>query len=581
MFRILGLQLIPFLAASLTIAGQVIWEEFESGPDSFDLEGIQITFYPSSGTYLPMRTKLTDFPVSVNSGVVLDFTEVEDGLIQIPFPEGRQFPFFGEGEGSVTLDEVGRVVFGAATSGVEATTSAHFENRQISLLWSKLASSEGGVIRVHQEEKRFTVTWIGVPEMGSNEPNTAQLELFFDGRIRMSYLGVMLDEAVVGISSGGLTFDPGSDVETDFGLIDPIPLQLNAGDPLFVKAAIPGESDLFGDVIALSGNTLVVGAFREDGSLVAGIPNEMDNSAPDAGAVYVFVRDENGWTQQAYLKASNAEAGDFFGGALSISGDTLIVGARNEGSHAVGINADQNDNSAPRSGAVYVFVRENGVWSQEAYLKASNAESQDFFGISVSLDGDLLAVGASWEAGGTAGVGGDETDNSIPKAGAVYVFARENGVWSQEAYLKSSHPEDDRFGGSVALSGNLIAVGATSEDGGSTGVGGNPLDNSKSGAGAVYLFRKDAGIWAQEAYIKASNSDRGDRFGSSLDLEGTTLIVGSPQEAGGSTGVDGDEADNSKISSGAVYAGTSGTLFGGFWAVSLAVSWFEGFRGRI
>src|SRR5262245_6223338 len=98
--------------------------------------------------------------------------------------------------------------------------------------------------------------------------------------------------------------------------------------------------------------------------------------------------------QQGYLKASNTNANDEFGYLIAFSGDTLVVGAPNEDSNAAGVNGDQTNNSSADSGAVYVFTRTGGVWTQQAYLKASIPNSGDQFGVSVAIDGDTLAVGA-------------------------------------------------------------------------------------------------------------------------------------------------------------------------------------------
>lgn len=149
-------------------------------------------------------------------------------------------------------------------------------------------------------------------------------------------------------------------------------------------------------------------------------------------------------TQQTYLKASNTGAGDFFSTAVALDGDTLVVGAPFEDSIATGVNGNQADNSGSGSGAVYVFVRTNGVWTQQAYLKASNAEAGDNFGKNVALSGDTLAVGAPAEGsaltGVTAGAPNESTtSNGALGSGAVYVFTRTNGVWSQQAYVKASN----------------------------------------------------------------------------------------------------------------------------------------------
>jgi hypothetical protein len=151
----------------------------------------------------------------------------------------------------------------------------------------------------------------------------------------------------------------------------------------------------------------------------------------------------------------------------------------------------QTNNSANGSGAVYVFTSSNGVWSQQAYVKASNTEATDNFGNSVALSGDTLAVGANGEASNGTGVNGStQTDNSAAISGAVYLFTRSNGVWSQQAYVKASNTgANDNFGFSLALSGDTLAVGAAGEGSNGTGVnGGAQADNSATGSGAVYTL---------------------------------------------------------------------------------------------
>ena len=114
----------------------------------------------------------------------------------------------------------------------------------------------------------------------------------------------------------------------------------------------------------------------------------------DQAATYPLTIDPT-ISQQAYLKASNTGAADAFGYSVAISGDTVVVGAIREDSKATGVNGDQTDNSAPGSGAAYVFVRGGGIWSQQAYLKASNTDSGDQFGISLAISGDTVVVGVT------------------------------------------------------------------------------------------------------------------------------------------------------------------------------------------
>jgi hypothetical protein len=333
--------------------------------------------------------------------------------------------------------------------------------------------------------------------------------------------------------------------------------------PTYIKASNSGEGDRFGFSLVLSGdgNTLVVGAINEDSAATGINADAAGNSAGEAGAAYVFVRG-SAWSQQAYLKASNADAGDEFGFSMALNGDssTLVVGAPLEDSGATGINGDQADNSVSESGATYVFTRSGGMWSQQAYLKASNPGKGDRFGTSVALsaDGGTLAVGARNEASAATGVNGNQRSNSSAGAGAVYVFVRSSGGWSQQSYIKPSNTgASDGFAVSVALSGdgNTLVVGAPLEDGAATGMNGNQSDNSAEESGAVYVFQRNRGAWSQQAYVKASNTGASDEFGVhvALSSDGNTLAVGAPGEFSSAKGINGDQADNSAPGAGAAY----------------------------
>jgi hypothetical protein len=181
--------------------------------------------------------------------------------------------------------------------------------------------------------------------------------------------------------------------------------------------------------VALSGDgsTLAVGAYGDDSNEM-GINNGpgTDNSATEAGAVHVFVRNDAVWSQQAYVKASNTGSDDRFGSVVALSGDgnTLAVRAHAEDSNLMGIGGDGADDFANDAGAVYVFGHNGGVWSQRAYVKASNTGPGDFFGISVALSGDgtTLAVGATREDSNDPGVSGDQANDFAVEAGAVYLY---------------------------------------------------------------------------------------------------------------------------------------------------------------
>ncbi|MCP5020231.1 MAG: hypothetical protein GY930_00510 [bacterium] len=258
--------------------------------------------------------------------------------------------------------------------------------------------------------------------------------------------------------------------------------------------------------------------------------------------------------QQAFLKASNTEPTDLFGRAVAVSGDLVIVGAFQEDSNATGVNGDQNNNGATQSGAAYIFERNGGTWNQQAYLKASNTDPFDAFGRSVAISGELAVVGAWSEDSSATQVDGNQSDNGAFDAGAAYVFERIGGAWTQQAYLKASNAEaGDRFGQSVAISGETIIVGAHEEESGATGVNGNQSDNSVTDSGAVYLFERTGGNWSQQAYLKASNPGAIDRFGYSVSMSGETVVVGAPLEDSDATGVEGDQNNNGASASGAAY----------------------------
>jgi hypothetical protein len=326
----------------------------------------------------------------------------------------------------------------------------------------------------------------------------------------------------------------------------------------YVKASNSRGASWFGTSLSLSenGNALAVGAYGERSNATGVNGDQSDQSNDLAGAVYLFTRMGTVWTQDAYLKASNTESHDYFGGTLNLSadGDTLAVSASEESSNAIGVNGNESNNNASKSGAIYIFTRVTGAWAQQAYLKASNTGVEDYFGESLSLsgDGNTLAVGAPWEDSNATAVNGDQINNSASLSGAVYVFTRVGGTWAQQAYLKGSETKViSAFGESLSLSadGNTLTVGATGEDG---DVGTLVF---YEGAGAVYVFKRAATTWTQQDYVMASNFGAKDNFGSSVSLsgDGSVFAVGSDQEDSNATGVNGDQANNETLNSGAVY----------------------------
>jgi FG-GAP repeat len=203
--------------------------------------------------------------------------------------------------------------------------------------------------------------------------------------------------------------------------------------------------------------------------------------------------------------------------------------------------------------------------TQQAYIKASNTDADDFFGAPAAISGDTLVVAAVGEASSATGVNGNQSDNSAPYAGAAYVFVRSGTNWTQQAYLKASNTEEGDWFTSVAIDGDTIVVGALGESSNATGVNGNQSDNSAPYAGAVYVFVRNGTTWTQQAYLKASNTEAEDEFGSGLAIDGDTIVVGAPLESSSATGVNGNQSDNSAQFSGAAYVfvrnGTNWTLY--------------------
>ncbi|MFM9958763.1 MAG: GC-type dockerin domain-anchored protein [Phycisphaerales bacterium] len=330
----------------------------------------------------------------------------------------------------------------------------------------------------------------------------------------------------------------------------------------YLKASNTGANDFFGSSVAISGDTIVVGAGSEDSGALGVNGDQGSNSVRDSGAAYVFVRAPGGatWSQQAYLKASNTGADDDFGLSVAISGDTIVVGAPYEDSNAVGVNGNQSNNSAPGSGAAYVFVRTPGgaAWSQQAYLKASNTGADDNFGLSVAISGDTILVGALREDSNALGVNGNQSNNSTTDSGAAYVFVRTPGgaTWSQQAYLKASNTlQGDEFGVAVAISNETVIVGALYERSNATGVNGDQFNFDADVSGAAYVFVRAPGTasWSQQAYLKASNTGSGDLFGTSVAISGDSIVVGALLEDSAATGVNGDASNNNATDSGAAY----------------------------
>lgn len=210
-------------------------------------------------------------------------------------------------------------------------------------------------------------------------------------------------------------------------------------------------------------------------------------------------------TQNTILSADDASVEDNFGWSLAVSGDTLVVGARNE---------DPEIDGTPirNAGAAYVYVQKDGLWTQQAKLTASDAAVYDGFGTSVDIHGDVIVVGAN-------GAEIEHDKKNHTNAGAAYVFERRGTQWQQKIKLQAGDPnEGDFFGTSVAISKDKIAIGADGAD-----IDFNP------NAGAVYVFIRSGKSWYQNSKLVARDAQPDAQLGTSVDIDGSYLIAGAPE----------------------------------------------------
>ena len=346
----------------------------------------------------------------------------------------------------------------------------------------------------------------------------------------------------------------------------------------YIKASNADAEDKLGFSLAAAGGELIAGAPWEDSASL----DLTDNAAANSGAVYTFMQLADGWTQQAYLKANPVSANEFFGASLAVSADTLVIGAPNldplqwyGGSGVLG----------SRSGAVYVFQRQNGAWTQVQRLLASDGAAGDLFGYKVALDNDTLVVGAPGDSAG-----------GVLRSGAAYVFQREGGMWQEQQKLLAPEARDSSmFGLSLLVTGEQIVVGAPNESLSAQKAGAayvfvregtawemaqrleakTPKEGATFGwqiikhadqilisapavvrvgpPGELSIFEQSAGAWTVLDTKLAAYSANADLFGGALASSGSMLVVGANGDSSGTSGLQGDASRTDLYQSGAVY----------------------------
>jgi hypothetical protein len=248
-------------------------------------------------------------------------------------------------------------------------------------------------------------------------------------------------------------------------------------------ASDAANSDAFGAAIALSGDTLLIGA---------GLANA---PSTDSGAVYVFTRTGFTWSQQAKLVAADRAAFDRFGYSVDLHGDNALVSA-----------LEDDHTGAFNGGSAYVFVRSAGVWTQQAKLVSSEVAANDLFGCAVAIHRDRVVIGAS-----------AHDINGMYNVGSAYVFERQGTLWTQTATLSASDAaEGALFGSSVALDGGTAIIGSLLYNVG----------------GSAYVFQHTA-EWRQMGKLVPPDPTAGDDFSNAVDFAGKTVVVGAYHDSPG------------------------------------------------
>lgn len=282
--------------------------------------------------------------------------------------------------------------------------------------------------------------------------------------------------------------------------------------------------DRFGYAVAIDGDYIVVGAYGEDDDVSA------SNNLSKAGSAYIFKNNGGTWSQVQKIIASDRTANDEFGWSVDIDGNTIIVGAHIEDEDENGLNTIYH------AGSAYIFELNTGtgVWSQSQKIVAnsrtadltfpnggnSGEDVSDLFGHSVAISGDYLVVGSlnhDW----------DETNTtSTLNGGAIYIFENNGGLWTEVKKVVNSDVQvSDRFGASVAIDSNFIAVGSYSQDYSLTGT--NYMPNS----GSVYVCKRDVGgNWSEQQKLVAPTRNTGDRFGWSVSIDSVFLVIGANED---------------------------------------------------
>ena len=357
-----------------------------------------------------------------------------------------------------------------------------------------------------------------------------------------------------------------------------------------IRASDGAAADLFGSTVHVHGHVVVVGAHLDD------------DAGLSSGSAYVYRFNGSRWIEAQKVTSVTGTAQEEFGGAVSAGGDWILVGATGSNGRAgsahlyrlirateqkvfsadrepedqfgwsVAIDGDvavvgayREDDGGFNTGAAYVYRFNGNSWEEEAKLLASDVVERSDFGRSVSVSGDVIAVGAwgddhqgvgtgstylyrfdgqKWieeqklvasdgesrdEYGIAVSVDGDVVaiaawgdDDLAPAAGAAYVYRYDGTIWTDELKIFASDGKvSDRFGNALSLNGDVLAIGSSLDD------------DAGNSSGAVYMYRFDGANWFEEQKLIGSETGEGDDFGHAVSVDGDALLIGTPLEDDG------------------------------------------------
>ena len=467
----------------------------------------------ASGDTILVGAEGCDIGAHFDQGAAYAFVR-SDGIwtqqAKLTAPDGSDFEYFGYAVAvsnqtaviGTPLADVGAVSQAGAAHVFSRLDAAW--TRQVRLVASSGAFGDrfGQSVAVHGDT---AVVGAVTDDVG---PNADQGSAWVFSRVGRAWVGPDL-QMFASDGAGGDNFGQSVAISGDTAVIgasgDDVGTNVNQGSAyVFVRSvdgawtqqaklvAADGESeDAFGISVAISGDTVVIGAYDDS---MAGMPRH--------GSAYVFVRSGSTWTQQAKLVASDAAAFEYFGYSVAIAGDTAMIGAI------------YDDLASGDEGSVYAFVRSGTTWTQQSKLVAADAGARDLFGVSIAMTDTTAVIGALYD---DVGANADQ--------GSAYVFVRSGSSWTQQAKLVAADgASSDFFGVDVAIFGDTVVVGAIGDD-----IGGN-VDQ-----GSVSIFVRAGSTWMQETTLVAADGAAWDSFGVSVSIVGNTVFVGAELASIGAT----------------------------------------------